>query len=81
MTFAYLGLRMGNGQAYSQLLELGMGIENLIPNFWDWEWEYKNLILTFLDKLSLFKVNFTQNTKKGCIETTMFPNKVPNIFL
>ena len=44
MTFAYLGLRMGNGQAYSQLLGLGMGIQNKIPNCWDWEWGKKSNI-------------------------------------
>ena len=39
ITFAHLGLRMGNGQTYSLLLGLGMGMTNPIPNFWDWEWE------------------------------------------
>ena len=53
MTFAHLGLGMGNGQAFFQLLGLGkgikksnyqrlglgMGMKNQIPVFWDWEWE------------------------------------------
>ena len=39
MTFADLGLGMGNTQTYSQLLGLGVGMKNSIPNFWDWEWK------------------------------------------
>ena len=37
MTFAHLGLRMGNGQGYSEHLGLGTRMKNPIPNTWDWE--------------------------------------------
>ena len=41
-----------------------------------------NSCLVFsLNKLSLFKVNLTPSIEKGCIETTLFPNEIPNIFL
>ena len=33
-------------------------------------------LICSLNKLSLFKVNFTQTSEKGCIETTLFPNKI-----
>ena len=36
-----LGLRMGNGQAYSQLFGMGKVMKNLITNFRGWEWECK----------------------------------------
>ena len=39
MTFAHLGLGMGNAEALSQIL--GLGIQNQIPNCWDWELECK----------------------------------------
>ena len=39
MTFAHLGLGMGNGKAHSKLL--GLGMKNPIPNLWDKEWESK----------------------------------------
>ena len=32
-------------------------------------------------KLSFIKVNFTLSTEKWRIEATLFPNKIPNIFL
>ena len=39
IAFAHLRSGMGNGQAYSKLLRMGM--KNWISNFWDWEWEWK----------------------------------------
>ena len=32
-------------------------------------------------QLSFIKVNLTQSTEKWHLEATLFPNKIPNIFL
>ena len=34
-----------------------------------------------LNNLSLFKVNLTPSTEKGCTEITLFLNKIPNIYI
>ena len=39
MALTHLGLGMRNGHAYAQLW--GLGIQNLIANFQEWEWEWK----------------------------------------
>ena len=41
MTVANSGFGMGNGQAYPQLLGLGIGMKNSILNFCDWKRDLK----------------------------------------
>ena len=85
MTFAHVGLGMGNDQAYSQLLGLGMGIQNLSPNFWDWEWEYKIKFLTFgigngNENLipKIWKWEIASHFRKGGIATRNFKMPLPH---
>ena len=42
---AHLGLGIGNGQAFSQLF--GLGMKKSIPNFFDWEIEWKIKLPSF----------------------------------
>ena len=37
--FPIFRIGSGNKKYNSQILGLGMGMKNQIPNFWDWEWE------------------------------------------
>ena len=74
---------MGNGISVSKILEMQLGILRASSKFSTMlslsSFTHLCLLFSFIT-LSLFKVNVTASSEKGCTETSLFPNKVPNIF-